>query len=211
MDPNIIRELPGLPDAGVGRPAEDGAAHLRRLKAEADGDAQPAATGAPAAGLAIAERRRSPRFQCSGSVEFHPQDGIAHTWGTLTDISLHGCYVEMPNAFPVDMLVSLTIESLGIRFSTQAKVRASYPSLGMGMCFADIKPEQQTQLEQLLRALTGQRSALSIRRAETASPTELVAAADAEIFAGKLAEHFRKNDVLTRDQFNAIAKRVRRP
>jgi len=204
MDPNIIRELPGLPDGGLGRPAEDGVAHLRRLKAEADGSL------APTTGLALAERRRSPRFQCSGSVEFHPQDGIAHTWGSLTDISLHGCYVEMPMNFPVDAVVSLTIESLGIRFSTQARVRASYPSLGMGMCFANIEPEQQTQLEQLLKALAGQRMAGSIRRAESPDQAEIVTPADAGLFAGRLCEHFKTNDVLTRDQFMAIAKRVRR-
>src|SRR5208282_4990825 len=53
----------------------------------------------PGGAVFVKERRRSQRFQCSGSVELQPQDGSAHMWGALTDISLHGCYVEMPTTF----------------------------------------------------------------------------------------------------------------
>ncbi len=212
MDPNIICEQSGFSEGGPPRAGEDGASYLRRLK-EQPGDDSPtppanagsASAPTPAAPVFGRERRRSPRFQCSGSVELQPQDGSAHMWGVLTDISLHGCYVEMPTTFPQETLVSLNIEVLGVRFSTRAKVRVSYPSLGMGMCFTEIKPEQQTQLGQLLKAVAGQRAALS---ASPAASPETVVTADPKVFVGKLTEYFKKSNFLSREEFYAIAKRV---
>jgi hypothetical protein len=215
MDPNIICEQSGFPEGDPSRPGEDGASYLRRLKGQPGddsptppADAGSASAATPATAVFVKERRRSPRFQCSGSVELQPQDGSAHMWGALTDISLHGCYVEMPTTFPTDTLVSLTVEVLGIRFSAQAKVRVSYPALGMGMCFTEIEPEQEKQLGQLLKAVARQRAILS--SAPGGSP-ERVAPADPKIIVEKLTEYFKKNNSLSRDEFHAIAKRVRRP
>jgi hypothetical protein len=215
MNPNIICEQPGFSEGGPRRPDEDGASYLRRLKGQPGDDsptppANASSASAPTPGGAVfaKERRRSPRFQCSGSVELQPQDGSAHMWGALTDISLHGCYVEMPTTFPQETLVSLNVEVLGIRFSTQAKVRATYPSLGMGMCFTETKPEQQTQLKQLLKAVAGQRAAIS---AVPGISPETVVTADPKFVVENLTEHFKKNNFLSRDEFNAIAKRVCRP
>lgn len=215
MDPNIICEQPGFSEGGPRRPGEDGAAYLRRLKGQPDDDsptppanADSAKGATPIGAVFVKERRRSPRFQCSGSVELQPQDGGAHMWGALTDISLHGCYVEMPTSLPTDTLVSLNIEVLGVRFSTQAKVRVSYPSLGMGMCFTEVASEQQEQLGRLLRAVAGQRAALS---APPAASPETVVTADPKVFVEKLTEYFKKNNFLSREEFYAIAKRGRRP
>ena len=68
-------------------------------------------------------------------------------WGTLTDISLHGCYVEMNATFPVDTKVDLVLKSFGIRIHTPGRVRATYPSLGMGICFAEIEPVRTAATE----------------------------------------------------------------
>ena len=162
MDPNVISDQPGLSE-GQRRPTESGADHLRRLRAQAGG-ANNALTPSPAAPFgvqeirpAFAERRRSPRYQCTGSVEVRTDACPAPLWGTLADISLHGCYVEMPATFPLDTQVMLNIESCGFRFSTQATVRASYPSLGMGMCFTPMEAVQRTGLEELLKALVSQK------------------------------------------------------
>jgi PilZ domain len=127
MDPNIHFEQPGL--AGGRGPAEDSAAYLRRLKAELTEDAAHGGAEADTQSLAtqsappIKERRQSQRFACSGSVEFKAEGSDVHMWGTVTDISLHGCYVEMSTTFPINTKASLVIESGGIRFHTQATVR----------------------------------------------------------------------------------------
>ena len=56
-------------------------------------------------------------------------------WGTLTDISLHGCYVEMNATSPIDTKVDLVLKSFGIRIEVSGTVRTSYPFLGMGIGF----------------------------------------------------------------------------
>jgi hypothetical protein len=216
MDPNVVHEQPGMGSA-AGHP-ENGADHLRRLKAqlitETIGNASAAAT-LPGALPTLQERRRSPRFQCSGSIELHIPGSDVRVWGTLTDISLHGCYVEMPTTFPVDTEVSLNIESLGVRVSTRAKVRATYPSLGMGMCFCPLEPAQQAQLGQLLKMVTGQhrigKSVVPV--APAVSPDmnpNIFATADPQLLLDHLKEYFKANGLLSRDEFFAIAKRARR-
>jgi hypothetical protein len=42
----------------------------------------------------FAERRQHPRYRCHNSVEIHIRNG-ASFWGTVADLGLGGCYVEM--------------------------------------------------------------------------------------------------------------------
>jgi hypothetical protein len=217
VDPKIETEQPGgSPDP---RKAEEGANYLRRLKAHGTPDAPstPAATSrivvpATPTSPSFKERRRSPRFQCSGSAEFRPEGSDVRMWGTLTDVSLHGCYVEMNNTFPVGTNVSLTIEALGIRVNLKAAVRVSYPFLGRGMCFSEIEPGQQIQLEQLLAALAG--TAPLPDSAATATPdatsTHSLADVDAKTMLDELTEFFRGNHLLSREEFYQMANRARR-
>jgi len=214
MDPNIHLEQPGLGgDRGQG---EETAAYLRRLKGEhtgdaprprADADAQiPATESAPG----LKERRQSQRFPCSGSVEFKTEGSDVRMWGTVTDISLHGCYVEMSTTFPVNTRTNLVIESNGVRFHSQATVRASYPFLGMGMCFAGIETAQRAKLEEILAVLAGQETIGDGVPSEESGLAEVVASADPWACMEGVAEFFKKNAALSRDQFCEIAKRVRR-
>jgi len=211
MDPDIVHDKALLPDGVVCPSAEDGVKHPPRLRAQAGQDAGSlavaAAGPAPAGGPTIMERRRSLRFQCSGSVELHEKGGV-RTWGTLKDISLHGCYVEMPTTFPLDTVLTLNIESTGVRFSAEAKVRVCYPSLGMGMCFSEIKPDQQTQLGQLLSALAGHKTAANAGSVGRLGPVE-GGMADAKTVVEMLTEYFHEHGSLSREEFYAIAKRAR--
>jgi hypothetical protein len=160
VDPNIKPEQAGLsPGSGKGG---DGVNYLRRLKAPVAESAPAAAaargdgkTGVATASPGFEDRRQSPRLRCSGSVEFRAKGSDVRMWGTLTDVSLHGCYAEMNATLPVDTKVDLVLKSFGIRIHTAGTVRAAYPSLGMGICFADIEPLEQLQLQQLLAALAG--------------------------------------------------------
>jgi PilZ domain-containing protein len=196
VDPNL--EQPGL-SPGADQ-ADDGADYLRRLKTDA----------APANSPGFTERRRSPRFRCSGSAEFRPEGSDVRMWGTLTDISLHGCYVEMNSTFPVDTRVSLTIEALGVRVRVQATVRVSYPFLGMGMCFSEIEPGQQLQLEHLLAAVSGQSSPSAPTATPVAHSPHSLADVDAKTMLDELAQFFRSNHLLSRAEFYRIAKRAGR-
>jgi hypothetical protein len=217
VDPNLQTEQPGLSPGA--HKTEDRADYLRQLKTQQAEDAPstPAATSSiviPAAASSpdFKERRRSPRFQCSGSAEFRPEGSDVRMWGTLTDVSLHGCYVEMNNTFPAGTRVSLTIEVLAVRVRVQATVRVSYPFLGMGMCFSEIEPGQQLQLEQLLAALSGQSpiSGSASSAAPVSNLTHSLADVDSKTMVDELTQFFRSNHLLSRDEFYQIAKRARR-
>jgi hypothetical protein len=159
MDPDILTEERGMPEDRK-RGTDTGTAYLRRLKTQ-DGDGsglrrEPAATSARAAG----ERRDSRRYTCTGSVELRTEGGV-RLWGTLKDISLHGCYVEMATTFPVGKQVNLALEAGGVWVRAGATVRASYPSLGMGMSFAELAATQQLHLKEILAASAENRAILS--------------------------------------------------
>jgi len=215
VDPHIKAEQSGLSPESPNE--EERANYLRRLKGQASEGAPstPAATSsivlpATAGSPGFKERRRSPRFQCSGSAEFWPEDSNVRMWGTLTDVSLHGCYIEMNNTFPLGTRMRLTLEALDIKVRVQGTVRVSYPSLGMGICFSQIGPLQQLQLERLLAALSGQSSPSDSGSNPGASSTQSLADVDSKTMLDELTEFFRSNQLLSRKEFYQIAQRARR-
>ena len=111
VDPNIHPEQPGLsPDSGRARRRELSSPAKTPVAEGVPAERLPTAITIPAAattGPAFKDRRQSPRLRCSGSVEFRAEGSDVRIWGTLTDISLHGCYVEMSTTFPVDARVDL--------------------------------------------------------------------------------------------------------
>ena len=222
MDPRIdprIFPAPAEPDlAPDPSNGDESVDYLRRLKGAAV-EAAPADAvargggGAPAAANSNAwkERRQSPRLRCSGSAEFRAEGNDARMWGTVTDVSLHGCYVEMNTTFPVDTKVGLVLKSFGIRIEAPGTVRASYPFLGMGICFAEIEPAQQIQLKKLLAALAGRSAVSNGMSADENNLKDSLASADPKSFLDGIVEFFQKNQTLSRDEFHQITKRARRP
>src|SRR6266702_642714 len=75
-------------------------------------------------------------------------------WGTLSDISQDGCYIEMTATFPVATIANLVLEANGIRLRVKGRVQVSYPFLGMGMRFSEVSEEQRAPLQELLDSLS---------------------------------------------------------
>jgi hypothetical protein len=218
----LDRIHPGQPvlpqDSSTG---DDGVNYLRRLKG---GTARSASTDAPATATtttggsqtnatspAWKERRQNLRLRCSGSVEFRADGNDVRMWGTLTDVSPHGCYVEMHTTFPVGTKVNLVLKSFGIRIQTPGTVRATYPFLGMGICFAEIEPEEQLQLNQLIAALAGHSTVPNAESPEANRMQESPGSDNPKTLLDEIKVFFQKNPMLSREEFNQIAKRVRRP
>jgi len=211
VDPNLYSEQPGLtPDT---RKSEEGANYLRRLKKQPDskgGTTVPVTDPGVQATYSGQERRRSPRFRCSGSVEFKPEGSEIRMWGTLTDVSLHGCYVEMSTTFPVGTKVELVLEVVGIRVRALGTVRVSYPFLGMGICLTDIEPGQQTQLEQLLSAVAGQSAAPDPALACDQVSPDITGTTEPATFFEEIRLFFVNHHLLSREEFFRMAQRCRR-
>ena len=88
-----------------------GADYLRRLKRDLEPPSgfPDSETRAPTESASVAggERRRSPRYKCSGSAQFRVEGSDVHAWGTVTDVSQNGCYLELMATFPVGAIVDL--------------------------------------------------------------------------------------------------------
>lgn len=99
------------------------------------------------------ERRQTPRFRCQNSIEVH-LDGGASFWGTVADLSLGGCYVEMP--LPLDPGTKLKI---GVWFGqtkarAEAQVAHRTPGLGVGLKFTEISEQDSDVIRRFLENLT---------------------------------------------------------
>jgi hypothetical protein len=192
----------------------EGAHYLRQLKTQTGGDPSSAdlSSGASTAGQTYSgkERRRNPRFRCAGSAEFKAEGSEVRMWGTLTDVSLHGCYVEMSTTFPVGTKVDLVLDALGIRVCAKGTVRVSYPFLGMGLCLTDLEPGQQTQLEQLLNAVAGQSSGPDPALTREVGGGDSLAPGETTALLAELKRFFDSKPILSREEYRHIVKRCRR-
>jgi hypothetical protein len=72
----------------------------------------------------------------------------------LTDLSLHGCYLEIGSPFPASTRVTLTMRAAGVELKSEGVVRVMHPEKGMGVEFTHGTPEQRQQLEKFLARLT---------------------------------------------------------
>ena len=170
----------------------------------------PVSSQAPSASRTFIARRKTPRLRCSGSLELRAEGTDVRIWGTLTDVGLHGCYVEMNTTFPIGTKVDLVLKSMSIRVETAGIIRATYPFLGMGMSFANTKPEQQQHLQQLLSALRSRSHFVTPDLAQHDEKKDPLASADPKALVEEIASFFRKNTALPREEFYQIAKRIRR-
>ena len=100
------------------------------------------------------EKRRSPRYQCEGSVQIREEGCDVHTWASFTDISLHGCYVEAQATYPVGTILHMKLDANGERVETKGSVRVSYPYLGMGIAFTEMSDRNRLRLRALLATIS---------------------------------------------------------
>lgn len=78
----------------------------------------------------------------------------------LTDLSLGGCYLEIPSPFPISTRVTLSMSAAGIDLKIEGVVRVMHPDQGMGVEFTQSTPEHRGMLEKFLGLLTENRDVL---------------------------------------------------
>jgi len=212
---------------------DSGADYLRRLKASQQQTIQPANPFAPPSERETAaasgqsspdlklhvgdtdnskqqERRRSPRFKCEGSAEFRVGDTDVRTWGTFTDLSVHGCYIEMTATFPVGAMVDLVLGLNGIREHVKGEIRVSYPFLGMGVVFREVSPENEHALQAMVRSLiVPEGKSLGRESSEPASaaqaPVPVIASPAVALQA--MVDFFEAHTLLSKDEFLQLIRK----
>ena len=71
----------------------------------------------------------------------------------LTDLSLGGCYLEIPSPFPVRTRIVLAMRVANIELRVEGVVRVMHPDIGMGVEFTQRTSEQRNHVEKFIQAL----------------------------------------------------------
>lgn len=100
-----------------------------------------------------ADRRQFPRAACRIETQVTTGQGTVRLRGTVTDISLGGCYLEMLAPLPVDTVVELQLKPGNTTLQTTGKVRSSQTGLGMGIAFTKMTSADFEKLQQYAPAL----------------------------------------------------------
>jgi hypothetical protein len=99
------------------------------------------------------ELRQHPRFRCQNSIEVHVNGG-ASFWGTVADLSLGGCYVEMPIPLEPGTRLKVGIWLGQSKAWAQAQVAHRTPGLGIGLSFLEISESDRDQIRRFLAHLS---------------------------------------------------------
>jgi PilZ domain len=98
------------------------------------------------------ERRRTPRYPFIATAEVIDQSSQATVSTRVTELSLRGCYLDMPDPLPIDARINIKIYSEGKFFESTAMVVYSQHKLGVGVTFLEIRPQFLSVLKQWLLA-----------------------------------------------------------
>lgn len=99
----------------------------------------------PDAGSRFADRRAFPRFSFDAYAELTEPIAKLRRVGRVTEISQAGCFFELSDAPPANLIVELRVEKEGESFSTWARVMYTRPS-GVGIRFMDTTADQMEVL-----------------------------------------------------------------
>lgn len=130
------------------------------------------------------------------------------TWGTFTDLSIGGCYIELKATFPVGAIVDLELELNGVRAQVKGEVCVSYPFLGMGVAFRDMTVESRQQVDAMIDTVRPSIRRTPAPEAEPVShassmPIIVNAAAALQV----LAEFFEVHVQLSKEEFVRLLRK----
>jgi hypothetical protein len=96
------------------------------------------------------EQRRVPRYAFIATAELIEQKTDVRIATRVSELSLHGCYLDMMNPFPSETVVLVKISAGDIVFQAKSKIIYVQPNLGAGVAFLDIAPENLAILQRWL-------------------------------------------------------------
>ena len=96
------------------------------------------------------EKRRTPRYTFIASAELIEERTDVRIASRVSELSLHGCYLDMMNPFPVETLVLVKISAGDAFFEARSKIIYSQPNMGAGVAFLETEPRFQPVLERWL-------------------------------------------------------------
>ena len=105
------------------------------------------------------DRRIESRHACQlGAAVYRTGTDIPHRCN-LTDISVGGCYVEMPSPFSTSTKVEMVVRTPEIKFRSKGVVQVMHVGFGMGVAFGEHTAEQREQVQRLIQLVFKNREA----------------------------------------------------
>jgi len=101
----------------------------------------------------IVEGRKHPRYRCQNSVEIHVQEGVSF-WGTVAELSVGGCYVEIPIPLELGKKLKVGIWIGQSKAWADARVTHTVPGLGVGIKFTEISESSLDEIRRFLETLS---------------------------------------------------------
>jgi hypothetical protein len=87
------------------------------------------------------QRRRNPRYSFIASAELLEPQTDMRIATRVSELSIHGCYLDMLNPFPVDTIALVKISTEHATFQSKARVIYAHPNFGAGVTFLDTDPK----------------------------------------------------------------------
>jgi hypothetical protein len=101
----------------------------------------------PEANVEYKERRRGPRYPFIASAELIEHKADVRIASRVSELSMHGCYLDMMNPFPQGTLVLVKISAGEDSFQAKAKVIYSQMNMGAGVGFLEMDNASHIVLE----------------------------------------------------------------
>jgi hypothetical protein len=98
----------------------------------------------------VHDRRAHARVKCGNSVEVYTSQSGTPIRARAGDMSLGGCFIEMPNTLPTGTEVRIALWVKDTKLWTRGKVIHSTPGYGIGVQFTEISEQEKVQLKQYL-------------------------------------------------------------
>jgi hypothetical protein len=99
------------------------------------------------------DNRKHTRYRCQNSIEIHVQEG-ASFWGSVADLSLGGCYVEIPIPLELGKRLKVGIWFGQTKVWADARVAHRTPGMGVGLVFTQISDSDLDQIRRYLESLS---------------------------------------------------------
>jgi len=89
------------------------------------------------------ERRRTPRYIFIASAELYEEKSDVRVASRVSELSLHGCYLDMMNPFPAGTIIRLKIAAGDLTFESKARIIYATENVGAGVAFLDVEPKHE--------------------------------------------------------------------
>ena len=93
------------------------------------------------------ERRRTPRYIFIASAELYEEQSDVRVASRVSELSLHGCYLDMMNPFPPGTIILLKVFAGDLTFQSKARVIYATQNMGAGVAFLDVEEKYKYILQ----------------------------------------------------------------